>query len=70
MPVNDFQIRNEAAALRRRADALLVLVIMPEHVFYSEDPKMQPGDIERVLVEEAPGIARDVRVRRAKGGKR
>lgn len=47
----------------------MVLVITPNAVFYAEDPKMPPAEIQRVLQEEAPGIARDVRTRRAKGGK-
>jgi hypothetical protein len=67
---DDFQINNEAGALRRRADALLVLVITPDHVFYSADPKMPPGEIERVLTEEASTVANHVRSERVKGGKR
>lgn len=66
MPATEAQVRTATARLRQEADALLVLVITPEHVMYSEDAKLTPVDIQRILQDEAATIANDVRARRQK----
>lgn len=66
MPATETQIRMATTRLRQEADALIVLVITPEHAFYSEDSKMTPVDIQRILQDEAATVANDIRTRRQK----
>lgn len=66
MPQSDNTIKAAAARLRREADAMLVLVITPNHVFYSDDPRLSPSDALRVLTEEASTIANHMKSSRQK----
>jgi len=67
MPATEAQIRTATARLRHEADALLVLVIMPEHVIYSVDRKMQAVEVERVLQDEAATVADHIKTDRKNG---
>jgi hypothetical protein len=53
---NTRKLENELNRIRHEQDAFIALVIMPNEVHFSTDPKMQPRDIAERLREEAPLI--------------
>ena len=70
MPRPDYLIKAGAARLRSEADALLVIVVTPDHVFYSDDPRLKPEDAARVMRDEAQTIASHMKANRQKAVRR
>lgn len=69
-PFTPPQIERSARWLRKRSDALLVLIVTANNVVIAEDPRVTPRDLEETLRTETPNIIRFVKEKRTKKGQR
>jgi len=59
-------VRGAAEWLRKRSDALFVLIVRPNDVVIDHDPRMEPMDIINTLRNEMPALLQYLIDQRAK----
>lgn len=69
-PKWDHSLEGAAQWIRKRSDALLVLVIRPNDVAFAVDPRLAPVDAIAAVCEEMPGLLQHLIQRGAGKGER